>query len=194
MVSVALVPQPEVSDEELFGRFRDRRDVEALGRLYDRYEAALVSFASRMLGGPAGHADDVLQETWIRAMQHAREWSPEAPLRAWLFRIARNLCLDTLRSRGVALDAALDPRLAADPLPSGFTYPMHDPLFVEIMERAVLTLPPAQREVVLLRVEGLSFGEISRVTQVGLNTLKSRMNQARKTLGVVLAERGYDGH
>lgn len=187
---VTLVSSGE-PDEDLFLAFRDRRDVDALAQLYDRYEAPLVGFAARMLGGPA---DDVLQETWIRAMQHAREWSPQAPLRAWLFRIARNLCLDLLRSRGVALDAASAPRLAAEPGPTGATYPMADPLFVETMERAVLTLPPAQREVVLLRVEGLSFSEIARVTQVGINTLKSRMSQARKALGVVLAERGYDGY
>ena len=184
-VLVSAAP-PEDSDEELFGRFRDRRDVRALSELYDRYETPLVTFAARMLGASG---DDVLQETWIRAMQHAREWSPEAPMRAWLFRIARNLCLDVLRSRGVALDAASDARLAE---PEGsFDYPLSDPLFLEIMEKAVLTLPPAQREVVLLRVEGLGFTEISRITAVGVNTLKSRMNQARKTLSAVLAERGY---
>ena len=62
--------------------------------------------------------------------------------------------------RGVALEAASDPRLEV-PLQSSedFNYPLSDPLFIEIMERAVLTLPPAQREVVLLRVEGLSFSE-----------------------------------
>ena len=187
LVSVA----PEDSDEELFARFRDRRDVAALGELYDRYETVLVTFAGRMLGSSG---DDVLQETWIRAMQHAREWSPEAPMRAWLFRIARNLCLDVLRSRGVALDAAAaEARLELEPAGGAFEYPVSDPLFIEIMERAVLTLPPAQREVVLLRVEGLGFSEISRITQVGVNTLKSRMNQARRTLSGLLAERGYDG-
>ena len=46
----------------------------------------------------------------------------------------------------------------------------------------------------LMRVDGLSFSEISRVTQVGVNTLKSRMNLARKTLEIFLKERGYDGH
>jgi len=193
-LGIAEVVRPE-TDEQLFARFRDRRDVAALGELYDRYEKPLVAFSARMLGGPRGLADDVLQETWIRAMQHAREWTEQAPLRAWLFRIARNLCLDTLRSRGVTLDTRSEPPAAADTetLPSLSAYPLSDPLFIEVMERAVLTLSPAQREVVLLRVEGLSFQEISRITQVAANTLKSRMNQARKVLSGLLAERGYDG-
>jgi RNA polymerase sigma-70 factor (ECF subfamily) len=176
-------------DEELFTRFRDRRDLPALAELYDRFEAPLLSFAARMLGPPAATADDVLQETWMRALR--AEWTPDAPLRAWLFRIARNLCLDQLRARGVALDAEgrLDPLEVA----GAFSYPLSDPLFVEIMERAVLTLPPAQREVVLLRIEGLTFMEISRITLVATNTLKSRMNLARKALQAYLKERGYDG-
>jgi RNA polymerase sigma-70 factor, ECF subfamily len=181
------------SDEALFLAWRDDRDVEAFARLYDRYEVSLVTFAARMLGKTAP-ADDVLQETWIRAMQHARDWKPDAPLRAWLYRIARNLCLDALRARGVPLEVEDEPGAElslAGPAP---TYPTSDPLFIEMMERAVQTLSPAQREVVLLRVEGLSFAEIARVTQVGANTLKSRMNQARRLIERHLKGHGYDGH
>jgi RNA polymerase sigma-70 factor (ECF subfamily) len=180
-------------DEELWLHFRDRRDVDALAKLYDRLEGPLVSFAARMLGPPASAADDVLQETWMRAMQHAAEWTPDAPVRAWLFRIARNLCLDQLRARGVELEAATDVRRELSEPVGTIVYPTNDPLFVEIMERAVLTLPPAQREVVLLRVEGITFSEISRITSVGTNTLKSRMNEARKALHAYLREHGYDG-
>jgi RNA polymerase sigma-70 factor (ECF subfamily) len=191
MVSVVrALKSADETDEGLFLRFRDHREAAALERLYDRYEAPLVTFAARMLGR-SGAAEDVLQETWIRAMQHARDWRPDAPIRTWLYRIARNLCLDLLRSHAVALDAPLDARAEAGDWPT--SYPLSDPLFIEIMEQAVLKLVPAQREVVLMRVNGLSFSEISRVTQVGANTLKSRMGQARKTLEIFLKERGYDG-
>jgi hypothetical protein len=56
--------------------------------------------------------------------------------------------------------------------------PAGDPLFLEIAEQAVLALTPAQREVVLMRVEGMTFAEIAQATSVGANTLKSRMNEA----------------
>ncbi|MBL8957764.1 MAG: sigma-70 family RNA polymerase sigma factor [Myxococcaceae bacterium] len=125
---IAATPDGSATDEELFARFRDRRDVEALGQLYDLYEKPLVSFAARMLGSPRALADDVLQETGIRAMQSARDWSPHAPLRAWLFRIARNLCLDTLRARGVALDDGADPSTAPADVPASLAgYPVSDP-------------------------------------------------------------------
>lgn len=186
------VSRVETSDEALFLAWRDERDVAAFGQLYDRYEVSLATFAARMLG-KAALADDVLQETWIRAMQHARDWQPDAPLKAWLYRIARNLCLDALRARGVALQPDAEGSAETSATGPAPEYPTSDPLFIELMERAVQALSPAQREVVLLRVEGLSFAEISRVTQVGTNTLKSRMNQARKVIERQLKEHGYDG-
>jgi peptidyl-prolyl cis-trans isomerase A (cyclophilin A) len=98
--------QPTSTDAELFARFRDEGDVQAFGELYDRFEDPLVTFASRMLGSP-GH--EVLHETWIRVMRHAQEWTPRASFREWLFRIANTLCLEVLRSRSMALDAAAGP-------------------------------------------------------------------------------------
>ena len=178
------------SDEELLLRFRERRDMAAFERLYDRYETRLVTFAARMVG-KGGLADDVLQETWIRALKHLGQWRPEAQLRTWLFRIARNLCLDYLKSKGVQLDAG--EFLPVEEEADGYTLPTGDPLFIEIAEQAVLRLAPALREVVLLRVDGMTFAEISAATAVGSNTLKSRMNQARKLIAQYLKERGYDG-
>lgn len=183
--------QVATSDEALFMAWRARRDVGAFTELFDRHSVPLVSFAGRLLGKPAS-ADDVLQETWIRAMQHAPSWRPEAPVRAWLFRIARNLCLDALRLEGARLDAG-EAGLEGVADVSERVYPTSDPLFIEMMEGAVQALSPAQREVVLLRVEGMSFFEISQVTQVGLNTLKSRMSQARRLIERYLETRGYDG-
>ncbi|MDP1825087.1 MAG: RNA polymerase sigma factor [Archangium sp.] len=184
------------SDEELFLRFRERRDTAAFEVLYDRYETRLSSFAARMVGR-GSVADDVLQETWIRVLKHVREWRPEAPLRTWLFRIARNLCLDYLKSKGVQLDAAGEPEPVStrdDTDAGAWVYPASDPLFIEIAEQAVLQLTPAQREVVLMRVDGMSFTEISQATSVTANTLKSRMNEARKRIEAWLQARGYDGH
>jgi RNA polymerase sigma-70 factor, ECF subfamily len=183
----------EAPDEDLFLRFRERKDTAAFEVLYDRYETRLSSFASRMVGS-GSVADDVLQETWIRALKHIREWRPEAPLRTWLFRIARNLCLDYLKSKGVQLDATVEPEpLSSSDDAGAWVFPMGDPLFIEITEQAVLQLTPAQREVVLMRVDGMSFAEISLATSVSSNTLKSRMNEARKRIQSWLESRGYDG-
>lgn len=181
------------SDEELFLRFRDRRDASAFERLYDRYESRLVTFAARMVGR-GSVADDVLQETWIRALKHLRAWTPDVPIRPWLFRIARNLCLDYLKSKGVQLNATDDVATGASEEAGSYVLPAGDPLFIEIAEQAVLSLTPAQREVVLLRVDGMTFAEISQATSIGSNTLKSRMNEARKHIEVYLRTRGYDGY
>src|SRR6266571_2175280 len=90
------------SDEQLFRRFAAERSTAALEALYDRHAGAMITFAARMLGDRS-LARDALQETWINAIEHAREWAPSAQLRTWLFRILRNICLDQLRSRGVRL-------------------------------------------------------------------------------------------
>ncbi|MGB8932015.1 MAG: sigma-70 family RNA polymerase sigma factor, partial [Anaeromyxobacteraceae bacterium] len=86
------------SDEELMRRFQ-AGDARAFETLVRRHRTALWSFLVRHVGDRA-RAEDLLQETFLRAVRGSAEWRERAKVTTWLFTIARNLTLDELR-RGV---------------------------------------------------------------------------------------------
>lgn len=85
-----------LSDDELAGRIR-ARDEEALALLYERYAAALARHVESVVRDEAA-AQDLVQETFLRAWTHAEQWSGEGRYKGWLYRIATNLALNHLRA------------------------------------------------------------------------------------------------
>ena len=84
------------TDDELAGRIQ-ARDAQALELLYQRYEAALRRHVAGMINDEAA-AQDLVQETFLRAWTHAGQWSGEGRYKGWLYRIATNLALNHLRA------------------------------------------------------------------------------------------------
>ena len=84
------------SDEQLVSLFRAGND-EAFRVIHDRYRARLLAYARQMLGSSPADPEDAVQEIFVRAYSHLRSNSRELALRAWLYRIAHNRCVDDLR-------------------------------------------------------------------------------------------------
>ena len=84
-------------DEALVRRFRDG-DTVAFEVLLDRYSRAIYNFALRTLGN-GDDAEDATQQTFIQAFESLPSTRSEAPLRPWLFQVARNKCIDLIRRR-----------------------------------------------------------------------------------------------
>ena len=84
-------------------------DGAAFERLYQRHRAALYRFVCRLLGPLAAtQADEVFQDTWLRAIQARHDWSPQgASLRTWLFTLAHHRAVDCLRKSGREVSAVL---------------------------------------------------------------------------------------
>ncbi len=177
-------------DAELLAAYRTG-DREALGTLVARYERPLYGFILRMAGN--SDADDLYQETWIRAIRALGSFDDRKPL-SWLFRIARNLMVD--RSRRAHRWVPLDNDSGEDRWPSSTPSPAESTAGLDLSERirmAVDLLPAEQREVFLMRTEGdLPFKEIAKLQQVSINTALARMQYAleklRGTLKTVLTE------
>jgi len=189
------VPQDE-SDERLMRRFQagDARAFEALVR---RHRTALWNFLLRHVGDRA-RAEDLLQETFLRAVKASGEWQERAKVTTWLFTIARNLTLDELRRavhrRAEPLEGRddqpgpIDRAAADDPPPDAAA---EGALLRPRLEAALAALPEEQREVFLLREQGgLGFREIAEVTGTPENTVKSRMRYALEGLRTTLAALG----
>ena len=181
------------SDEQLIHSCLrgDSRAVEVLVR---RYRQVLYSFLMYMVHNRT-EADDLFQETWIRAMAALPRYNHRSRFRSWLFRIANNLAID-LRRRSrptTSLDAApQDGSPLLDRLEGTAESPR---LGIERRElnaalrAAVAQLPDSQREVFLLRTTaGLPFREIARIQRTSVNTALGRMHYAVLKLRDTLRE------
>lgn len=136
---------------------------------------ALLSFIHRCIPDPAT-ADDLYQDTWIRAYASRRRYDPARPLRTWLYAIALNLVRTHVHRSRRQAEAETE---RARTLPSEPEAP-----FSPAEIRAFLVrLPEEQREVFLLReFQGLSYDQIAEVTQRPVGTLKSQMFHAVQKL------------
>ena len=179
-------------------------DAGAFKVLVLRHRGPVFNFILRSLGDRQ-RAEDALQETWLKVVRSSAEWQPKARFTTWVYTIARNLCVDSLRREGyrradsldaVASDDAeerpLSERVAGDaPAPDRAA---HNANVRPLLEKALASLPDEQREVFLLReYQGISFKEIAEVTGTNENTVKSRMRYALEGLRNRLAELGVDG-
>jgi RNA polymerase sigma-70 factor (ECF subfamily) len=135
-------------------------------------------------------ADDIVQDTIVRAWQHRDRFEEGTNFGAWLFTILRNLVYSAHRKRVREVedaDGSYSARLKTHP-------DQQSHLDFEDFQRALQTIPLDQREALLLvAAEGLSYEEAAEITGVAVGTVKSRVNRARGRLARLLAvERDED--
>jgi RNA polymerase sigma-70 factor, ECF subfamily len=173
-------PAANVGDEDLALRFR-RGDEQAFNLLYARYRGPLLRFVRRATVDPSD-LEELVQEIWLAVIRGRERYLPRARFITYLFSIARRRCIDRWRRDGVQLDPQGNTdELAA--LPAAVqTWPESQAETEAIgaaIRLAVDALPPAQREVFLLRAEtDLTLEEIAQVTCTTRETAKSRLRYA----------------
>jgi RNA polymerase sigma-70 factor (ECF subfamily) len=173
------------SDEALLGRYA-RGDAAAFEVLYRRHEVRVWRYLQRNLGNRAA-ADDVLQEVWFAVARDAARYEPSARFTTWLFTIAHNRMIDSIRaSRRQPLAENLD--CDADSTPGPLAAALAADQAAAFMQ-AIEALPHEQRQSFLLQVEGdLSVEEIAAITHSSFETTKSRLRYARTKLRESLKE------
>lgn len=151
----------------------------------------LYRYAVRLLGDP-GDAEDAVHDTFLRSMRWDGRPAEVVNLRAWLFRVLRNLCLDRLRARArrrtiiVDVDAAeVQARTAGGQCTPEAALIASDSL--SRVAAAMAALPPEQAGTLsLIVVEGLTYAEVAWAMDVPVGTVRSRLNTARRTLRAAL--------
>jgi RNA polymerase sigma-70 factor (ECF subfamily) len=170
-------PEPEDRELVLAARSGSRR---AFGTLVRRHQRRVFALGVRLLG-TTHDADDLVQETFLRAWRALDRLDPERPVIPWLLRIATNRAMTMLAARGRRATEPLD-----EALPAGGPRPDEDAQRAELranVRRALAELPEEQRIVLSLRAgEGLSYLEIAALLDVPVGTVMSRLARAREAM------------
>jgi RNA polymerase sigma factor (sigma-70 family) len=176
------------SDEQLVALFRAGHD-DAFGVLHDRYRARLFAYVRQMLSSLSRQdAEDVLQDVFVRAYGALRADAREMNVRAWLYRVAHNRCIDHLRrpvppaaeiyevSRGPAVDPTEQAQQRED---------------LARLVDDIARLPDQQRSALLMReLDGMSYADLAHALDVTVPAVKSLLVRAR--VGLVDAAEARD--
>jgi len=144
----------------------------------------LRAFARGLCGRP-DLADDLVQETLLKAWAAQERFEPGTSMRAWTFVILRNAYLTDMRRNRFRAD--YDETVAERILvaPAGQESPLH----LSDLHRALLTLPPERREALLLvGAGGFSYEEAAEICQCAVGTIKSRVGRARAALSAMIEQ------
>jgi RNA polymerase sigma factor (sigma-70 family) len=175
------------SDEQLVALFRAGHD-EAFRVIHDRYRQRLFAYTRQMLPGSRQDAEDALQDVFVRAYAALRANDRELALRAWLYRVAHNRCIDELRR----------PLPPAPELIELVRAPVHDPI-AEAEQRESLRrliadvrrLPEQQRSALLMReLSGMTYSELAAALGASIPAVKSLLVRAR--IGLAQAAEARD--
>jgi len=178
---------PERTTDELLLKEAGEGDQAAFLELYDRHRQPIFRFAYRLLG-EVDIAEDVTHDCFLSLIRKPENFRPErAPLRTYLFAAARNLALKYFRDTG--RETTLD-EVTEEPQLSPRQEPLRKLLDEELaaeVRRAVFTLPPLQREaLILFEYEELSLNEIAEITGADVGAVKGRLYRARERLKSIL--------
>ena len=169
----------------------------AFEQIVRRYQRPVLSLLVRLTGDRA-LAEDLAQDTFVKAFRNLAAFDVTRRFSSWILRIAHNTGVDAVRRRripAVSLDTAPRP---GDPAPAEPAAPLTpDPVervaLQRALETALATLRPDQRAAIALRYEeGLSFDEIGQVLRIPEVTARSHVHRARKELVRLLEAAGWE--
>ena len=165
-----------------------RGDADAFDEVYAAFNTRLFTFLVR-LSRRRDVAEDLLEETWLRLVKHARRLGADTRLGPWLFTVARNLHVSYLRSRMLE-DSAAASLIGLWPFSLERSSPFEAAAASELerrIERALAAMPSASREVLLLvAVAGLDHSDAADICGITPEALRQRLHRAREMLTKLL--------
>lgn len=170
-------------------------DLGAFERLVERHSAVVYRVAARVVGRE--EADDVAQESFLRAYHRLNRFRGDSHFRAWLLQIAHNSALNALRKKHPdpigAVPEHEENRMATPAGPRSPVTELEDRERRERLEAKLAELRDEHRVVLVLRdLEGLAYEEIAAVTETPVGSVKGRLHRARNELIEIMRNNAYD--
>ena len=171
------------TDEELVRRSQ-QDDERAFGELVGRYESKVYSLALKMVRNPED-AEDVLQDTFLRAYRGIKSFQGASTFSTWIYRITANSALMRLRKKQLPTVSVEDADERETPLniadwSPGPSEQLLSQELQQVMEEAIAELPAEFRQVFVLRdMEELSNAEVAEILDLSVAAVKSRLHRAR---------------
>ena len=173
-------PSAEACEDAALVRRAAAADIAAFEQLYRRHHARMHGVIARLVGQAGARAEDLVQEAFVRAWQALPAFRFESAVSTWLHRLAVNTALMELRSRR-GRPGMDDDEDALDSLPTADT--AGNAMLGRDLERAVATLPPRARAVLVLHdVEGWKHEEIAAELGMAVGSSKAQLHRARHLL------------
>ncbi|GAB4117585.1 MAG: RNA polymerase sigma factor SigW [Candidatus Caldatribacteriota bacterium] len=168
-------------------------------RLIDNYRHMIYNLAYRMSNN-LQEAEDIAQETFIKAFQYLDHFNPNYKFSTWLYQIALNIIRDRFKKKEIFSYSLDTPKEGADTesLPPEPVDHTHNPEYIltrkeeaELIQRAINALPLKYKEVIILRhIQDLSYLEIARILKLSESTVKIRLFRAREQLKKEIEKKG----
>lgn len=172
-------PSAEACEDAALVRRAAAADIAAFEQLYRRHHARMHGVIARLVGQAGARAEDLTQEAFVRAWQALPAFRFESAVSTWLHRLAVNTALMELRSRRGR--PGMDDEDALESVPSADT--AGNAMLGRDLERAVATLPPRARAVLVLHdVEGWKHEEIAAELGMAVGSSKAQLHRARHLL------------
>ena len=183
---------PRPAPRHLAGSAASRHGDQLVRSLYAEHSRPLLSFVLRLVGGDRQRAEDIVQETLLRAWRNAHKLGAQgqSSLRPWLVAVARRIAIDDHRSANARPAETYDRELDAMPIADET-----DRLLGQLtVAESLRTLSPAHREILIeTYFHGRTVPEAAERLGLPLGTAKSRVYYALRALGAALRERGVTG-
>jgi RNA polymerase sigma-70 factor (ECF subfamily) len=159
----------------------------ALGTLFERHHAKLFHFCLRMTGNRAV-SEDLVQDIFMRMLRHRKTFQPGTAFLPWMYRIARNACIDHLRRGDRTPETAFEPDAIQGDSPSA-EQEVETGESTRLMRRALLRLPVERREVLVMsRYQFKTYEEIATALDCSVSAVKVRAHRAIKQLRRLYSE------
>ncbi|HEX6315522.1 MAG TPA: sigma-70 family RNA polymerase sigma factor [Gemmatimonadaceae bacterium] len=172
------------SDAELIKRIVDEADESAFRLLYRAHTPRIYQLLFRLAGRDTASAEELVQDTWLRAVRLLSTFRPDAELSSWLRGVAVNVAREWLRRhrRELERSSEIDPDACA-------ARSVHLDAVIDL-DDAIAALPAGCRAVLVLHdVEGFTHEEIAAQLGLAIGTSKSQLFDARRALRRVLGDR-----
>jgi RNA polymerase sigma factor (sigma-70 family) len=165
-----------VPDEDVMLQVRDG-EVHMLGVLFDRHQAPLFNFYSKMTQDRTV-SEDLVQEVFLRILRYRQTYRPGTTFRTWMYQIARNTRIDQVRK------ARPESPLASEPIaPVRVADSAERQQETQLLQRALMQLPEDKREILVLsRFQELKYEEIARLLGCETGAVKVRVHRALQQL------------